>query len=86
MSTLLQKAVEAIVNPIIKVAFIVATLLFVYGIFEFVKGAENPEKRKAGQQHMIWGIVGLAIMISVFTIMSILLNSIGAETPSILQK
>jgi uncharacterized membrane protein len=79
------KAVEVIVNPILKVAMVVATVLFVYGIFEFIKGASNPDTLKRGQQHMIWGLVGLTIMISVFAIIDILLNSIGADTPAILR-
>lgn len=83
--TILEKAVEIIVNPIIQVLFVVATIVFVYGVFEFIRGAESPEVRKQGQQHMLWGIIGLAIMVSVFTIIDILLNTIGADTPAILR-
>jgi uncharacterized membrane protein YidH (DUF202 family) len=82
---ILEKAVQVIINPIIQILFVVATIVFVYGVFEFIRGAENPEVRKQGQQHMLWGIIGLAIMVSVFTIVSILLNTIGAETPAILR-
>lgn len=82
---ILEKAVQVIINPIIQILFVVATIVFVYGVFEFIRGAENPEVRKQGQQHMLWGIIGLAIMVSVFTIVGILLNSIGAETPAILR-
>lgn len=84
MDPLLQKAVQVIVNPIIKVVFAVAIVLFAYGIFEFVRGADNPEMRKQGQMHMLWGIIGLAIMVSVFTIIRILLNTLGADAPEIL--
>ncbi|MEN9921255.1 MAG: hypothetical protein RLZZ517_233 [Candidatus Parcubacteria bacterium] len=84
MNELLQKIVSVVVNPIIQVAFVVATVLFVYGVFEFLKGAESPDVRKQGQQHMLWGLVGLAIMVSVFTIIRILLNTLGADAPAIL--
>lgn len=83
--SIIEKAVQVIINPIIQVLFVVATVVFVYGIFEFIRGAENPEVRKQGQQHMLWGIIGLAIMVSVFTIVDILLNTIGADTPAILR-
>lgn len=86
MQPLLENAVKVIINPIIQVAFVVATVLFVYGVFEFIRGADNPETRKQGQQHMLWGIIGLAIMVSVFTIIHILLNTIGAKVPDILKK
>lgn len=87
MQNILSNAVKLIVNPILQVFFAVATVIFVYGIFEFIRGADNPEVRKQGQQHMLWGLIGLAIMISVFTIMRILLNTLGIsgqEIPDIL--
>jgi Type IV secretion system pilin len=86
MEPLLESAVQIIINPIIQVAFAVATIVFVYGVFEFIRGADNPEVRKQGQQHILWGLIGLAIMVSVFTIIDILLNTLGAKTPPILKK
>ena len=77
MQESLQRAVDAIVNPLIQVVFAVAIVIFTYGIFEFVRGADSPEVRKQGQQHMLWGIIGLAIMTAVFTIINIILNTLG---------
>ena len=84
MQEFLEKAVAAIVNPIIQVIFAVALVMFVYGIFEFVRGADSPEVRKKGQQHIMYGLIGLVIMVSVFTIINILINTVGADTPKIL--
>ncbi len=78
------RAVEVIVNPILKIAIVTATILFTYGVFEFIRGASNPESLKKGQQHMLWGLIGLTIMVSVFAIVRILANSLGADTPRIL--
>ncbi len=89
MEELLQKAVVAIVNPIIQVLFAVALVMFVYGIFEFVRGADDPTARTKGQEHMKYGLIGLFIMISVFTIIKILLNTLGitgADVPGILPR
>ncbi len=86
MQPLLENAVRVIINPIIQVAFSVATIVFVYGVFEFIRGAENPDVRKQGQQHMLWGLIGLAIMVSVFTLMRILLNTLGVDAPAILPR
>ena len=89
MDKWLQNAVVAIVNPLIQVLFAVALLSFIYGIFEFVRGADQPDIRSKGQQHMMWGLIGLFIMISVFTIIRILLNTLGitgSEVPPILPR
>lgn len=74
---LLKTAVAVIVNPIITLFFIMALSLFTYGIFEFIMGADNPDKRTQGQQHMKWGIIGLFIMTAVFAIIQILTNLLG---------
>lgn len=85
----LKNIVQIVVNPIIKVAFAVAIIIFIYGIFEFMRNSDNPEARKQGQWHMLWGLVGLAIMVAVFTIVRIFLNTLGIsgdDVPKILPR
>jgi len=61
-----------IIYPIIGFMFAVATVMFIYGIVEYMLGAENPEKRDKGKKHMIWGIVGVFVMLSAYGIMNVL--------------
>ncbi len=66
------KVEKAIIDPLITVIALAAFILFIYGIFEFIRGADNDEKRKLGQTHIIWGLIGLTIMFGAKTIVSIL--------------
>lgn len=68
---------RTILNPLIQFAFIVAFVIFLWGVLEFVRNANNPEARKKGQDHMIWGVIGFVIMIGVYGIMNILINTFG---------
>ena len=86
MNEIFQKALTVVINPIIRAVFAVAIILFVYGVFEFVRGAENADTRTKGQQHMLWGLIGLAIMFSVFTIIRILTNTLGVQAPTALPR
>lgn len=74
---LLKKVVAVVVNPIITLFFIMALSVFVFGVFEFIKGADNEEARKKGQQHMMWGILGLFLMTAVFALITLLGNFVG---------
>ncbi len=74
VDTLLQKIADQIINPIIGLMFAVAILVFLYGMVEFVAGAGNEDKRTQGKRHIIWGIIGLFIMVSVFGLMQVLCN------------
>ena len=80
---LLEKATAAIVNPIITLFFIFSFAIFVFGIFEFIKSADDPSGRKKGQEHMIWGVVGFLIMVAVFSIIHLVMNTLGVTTETI---
>ncbi len=74
VDTLLGKIAAQIINPIIGLMVAIAVLVFLYGVMEFIAGAGNEEKRTQGKQHIIYGIIGLFIMVSVFGIMHVLCN------------
>jgi len=74
---------EMIINPLIGFLFALAVVYFLYGVFEFLSNQENEEKKTTGKQHMIWGIVGITIMMGVFTILGILLNTLGISESEI---
>lgn len=70
--------VNAIINPLIALIFAVGLVVFAWGIIEFLwnlsGGGEGIEK---GKKHMIWGVVGMAIMLSAYTIITIIVNTFG---------
>jgi lysylphosphatidylglycerol synthetase-like protein (DUF2156 family) len=80
--TLLHKINVVIINPIIILLFAVAVLVFLYGVFEYVKDSGSEEARTTGQLHILSGVFGIFIMISVFGIMQLILNTVGASADS----
>ncbi len=68
-----------ILNPIIAILFALAFVYFIYGVAAYIWNPDNEEARTKGQKSMIWGVVGMFIMVSVFGIMSFLISSIGAD-------
>lgn len=71
VDSLISKIADKILNPIIGLMVAIAVVVFIYGVVEFIANADNEDKRKLGKDHMIWGIVGLFIMVSVFGLMNI---------------
>jgi hypothetical protein len=70
-----------IVDPVIIFGFVVAFFYFMWGIVAFIRNSDNSEKRDIGKRHMVWGIVGLLIMFSCFTILQIIVNTLDLESP-----
>lgn len=65
-----------IVMPLIKLMFIVAIAVFVYGIVEVILNQKDSKARSDGNKHILWGLVGLTIMLSVYGILNILVNTL----------
>jgi len=55
----------------------VALLIFMYGCFLYIVRAADPAARTQGIQHITWGIVGMVVMLSAYTIMSIFAGTLG---------
>src|SRR6185436_594532 len=72
----LANVINKIVNPGIELLFALAVLYFLWGMFEFLLSQSNQERKTTGKSHMLWGVVGIAIMMSVLGIMKILLNTL----------
>jgi len=66
-----------IFNPILGVIFALALVYFIYGLMTFIFSADNQQGRIAGKQHMVWGTVGMVIMVSVFGIIQLMLATFG---------
>lgn len=81
LDTFLGKVTDAIIDPILTLITLAAFVVFVWGVVEFIQGAGNEEKRKVGQQHMIWGIIGLVIIFGAHAIIAVMASSIGVELP-----
>lgn len=80
---LLRKFNEIVLNPVIILLFAVALIVFLYGVFKYVLNSDSDEVRETGRRHMIWGVVGMFIMMSVFGIMSIIINTVGSSPAEI---
>ena len=78
-----DKLNQVILFPLITLMMAVALVVFLYGCFEFVAGANDPGKRVQGRQHILWGIIGMLIMISAYAILSIAAGTFpGVDIPN----
>lgn len=74
---LVGRIVDAIINPLIVLMFAVASVYFLWGLATFVMNAEDSAGREEGKRKIIWGLIGLVIMVSVYGILAILSNTFG---------
>ncbi len=75
--TLIQNILDNIVNPLVLLMIGLAVVYFLWGVFEFVRNAESSEERKKGGMHMLYGALGLFIMVTAYGILNLILRTIG---------
>lgn len=76
-----DKINDVILFPLITLMLTVALVVFLYGCFEYIMGSANEAARATGRQHIIWGIVGMLVMISALTILTIAANTFNVPVP-----
>ena len=74
-SQILSNFVSYIINPAILVIFTAGFFLFVWGLVQFVMELNKGGEHEEGKQHMLWGIVGMFVMASVYGIIALLDNT-----------
>ena len=75
--TLISNINTQIIAPIVMLLFVLSLAMFFWGIANFMREADNKEAREVGQKHMLWGIIGMFIMVGAWGIITISINSIG---------
>ena len=75
--TFIKNVDTLIINPLIGLLFALAVVYFLYGVLEFLMNQENEEKKTAGKSHMLWGVIGITIMLGVFTLLNMVLATLN---------
>jgi len=79
ISTLMESISRVIINPLIMLLFALAVVYFVYGLVQYLLSPDNEEVRKTIKTRMLWGIIGMFIMVAVFGIMQLILKTVGED-------
>lgn len=66
-------------SVLVPLVFGVALLFFLWGLARFILSAGDEAAKESGRRLMIWGIVALAIMASVWGLVRILTDAFGVQ-------
>ena len=78
LEEIIKRVNTNIVNPLIFLLLAVALVVFLWGLVSYFQNIDNAEERSQGIRHMIWGVIGLVIMISFAGIINIIKNLVGS--------
>ena len=67
----------ALSRAVIPVLFSLASVVFIWGVIQYIMGANDQTKREEGRKFIIWGIVGLFVITAIWGIVGILGATVG---------
>lgn len=77
----IAKIKTVILYPLISLMMAIALLVFLWGVFQYIANAEGDEARATGRRHMLFGIIGLVVMVSAYAILEIATGTFGIGIP-----
>ncbi len=67
-------------NYIIPLLFTIALVYFLVGVIKYIASAGDENKRKEGTQMMLYGIIGLFVMVAVWGLVNLIWNTLRLDT------
>ena len=77
--TFLANVNAEIIQPLIGLLFALAVVYFLFGVFKFMNNQASGEEKTSGKSHMLWGIIGITIMMSVWGILNLVIDTFDIE-------
>ena len=68
-----------IIAKVIPVIFALALVYFFWGLIEFIRSAGDPAKAREGKSIMIYGVIAIFIMISIYGLVNWLQGTFGVS-------
>ncbi len=76
-SDFLAKVNLYIINPVIILLFALAAVAFAWGAFKYIANADNETERRKGGMGILYGIIGMFIMFSVFGLINLISGTLA---------
>ena len=68
-------AFGSIIKKVIPIVFALAIIYFFFGLIKFIRSAGDPKAAAEGKSIMIYGVIAIAVMISVYGLVAFLVSS-----------
>ena len=75
------ETVGGLISSIVPIIIAIALVGFLWGIISYITAGDDPKNKDAARGYMIYGIIGLFVMVSVWGLVKILQSTfVGTDT------
>ena len=77
--SLVSGITTGILAPLIPLIIGLAVVVFLWGVLRFIVAAGDVKKREEGRNFIIWGLIGITIMFSIWGLVKILTDTLNLD-------
>lgn len=70
---------STVVGSLVPIFMTLALLVFIWGLIKYISSAGDPEKAKEGKSIMIWGVIALFVMATIWGLTGTIATFFGVE-------
>ena len=70
--------ISGVLRPLVPFLIGLGVVVFIYGVL-ILMFSEGGEKKEEGKQYMVWGIIGIFVMVSVWGLVNVLSGSFNLD-------
>lgn len=80
LTDLINFFVCILLKSVVPLLFTVSLIVFIYGVVKYIMHADDEKEREEGRKFMLFGIIALFVMVSVWGLVQVLRNTFGLDT------
>ena len=71
LKDLIINVINCFLNPIVALLVSFSVVIFLWGVFKFIKSAGDEKNKQGGKELMFWGIIGIFVIVSLWGLVAI---------------
>lgn len=75
LNAFLNTVIVQVIDPIILLLSAGAFVVFLWGLFEFIRNSADATKREEGRQAIFWGLIGLVVIFGAYGVIDLALRA-----------
>lgn len=78
----LLEIIREILGTLVPIIVGLALVVFLWGVLRYVIAGADKEGKEQGRNFMIWGIIGLTVMVSIWGLVALVKNTFFESSPA----
>ncbi|KKU79317.1 MAG: hypothetical protein UY04_C0012G0029 [Parcubacteria group bacterium GW2011_GWA2_47_7] len=76
----LQGLILSLLQDLGGLFFMLATVFFIWAVVKFIMNANDAAEREKGKKYIVWGIIALVVLVSLWAIVGFIIDTLGVST------